>query len=167
MKGVATLLLLIGLTFAVNLKEDLKSMEKLNDELSSLQDAFKKEGINLQKVDELNRLGYPIYILYERYKYLKEQDRKYEEAFKKAKALQNRYFLIKREIFPHFVMEDAKRNNLKVCSVEVSGKDKKKIIVRIEHPEKDEEIMKVYENTQLYYADRLGFEVIDFQRCRD
>lgn len=167
MGKVVVFLLLVGITFGVNLKEDLKSMEKLNKELNSLENSFKKEGITLQKVDELNRLGYPIYVLYERYKYLKEQDKKYEDAFKKAKALQDRYFLIKREIFPHFVMEDAKRNNLKVCSVEVEGKDKKKIVVRIEHPEKDEEIMKVYENTQLYYADRLGFEVIDFQRCKD
>ncbi|WP_461829152.1 hypothetical protein [Aquifex sp.] len=158
---------LIVITFGVNLQEDLKTMEKLEKELSTLRNSFKEEGITLNRVDELNRLGYPIYTLYEKYKYLKEKDKKYEKVYERAKLLQEKYFLIKREIFPHFVMEDARRNNLKVCSVEVEGKDKRKIVVRIEQPEKDEEIRKVYESTQLYYADRLGFEVIDFRKCRE
>lgn len=167
MRSLLFFLSSVIITFGVDLKEDIKALETLNKELNTLRNSFKEEGVNLQKVDELNRLGYPIYTLYEKYKYLKGKDKKYEEVYEKAKELQEKYFLIKREIFPHFVMEDAKRNNLKVCSVEVEGKDKRKIIVRIEHPERDEEIRKVYENTQLYYADRLGFEVIDFQRCKD
>ena len=167
MRSVLLLLSLIIFTFGGDLKEDVQTLEKLDRELNILRNSFKEEGVNLQKVDKLNSLGYPIYTLYEKYKYLKEKNKKYEQIYEKARSLQEKYFLIKREIFPHFVMEDAKRNNLKVCSVEVKGKDKRKIIVRIEHPERDEEIMKVYENTQLYYADRLGFEVIDFQRCKD
>lgn len=158
---------LLLLAFGVNFKEDLRSLEKLKRELSSLEKSFKKGRITLRNIDKLNKLGYPIYLLYHKYEYLKEKGREYEKLYKEAKKLQEKYFLIKREIFPHFVMEDAKRNNLKVCSVEVAGKDKKRIIVRIAHPENEEEVKKVYESTQLYYADRLGFEAIDFQKCRD
>lgn len=167
MRELVAFLSFIAIALAADLKKDLEQIERLRKELSNLERDFKEKGIELKKVDKLNSIGYPIHILYERYKYLKNKDKRYEEIYKKAKALQERYFLIKRELFPYFVMQDAKRNKLNVCSVEVKGKEKKKIVVRIEHPEKDEEIRKVYESTQLYYADRLGFEVIDFQKCKD
>ncbi len=167
MMVLSLLLSFLSFAFSVDVGKDLKVLNELNRKLSSLEKFFKTNGISLKKVDELNGLGYPIYVLYERYSYLRDKGGKFEKVYQEAKALQEKYFRIKREIFPHFVMEDAKRNNLKICSVEVKGKDATKLIVRIEHPEREEERRKVYENTQLYYAERLGFESIDFKKCRN
>ncbi len=167
MRTLLALLGLVFLSFGVNPKDDMKELKRIGERLDSLERSFREKGVKLESVDELNRLGYPIHLIYERSKYLKDKDSRYEGVYEEAKALKEKYFLIKREIFPHFVKEDAKRNNLSVCSVEVTGKDKRKIIVRIENPESDEEIRKVFENTQLYYADRLGFEVIDFRKCKE
>jgi len=162
-------LLLVFVTWVVaqELTEDRKELAVLEKEVKKLREALKKAPTEEKLIDELNSLGYPIYFIYDKYNYLKERGKEYEEVYNYARDVYEEYLLLKREIFPHFIMEEAKRNNLPVCSVELRGKEKREIVVRIKNPESEEEIRRVLENTQLLYADRIGFEVVDFRYCKD
>ncbi|NPB07665.1 MAG: hypothetical protein GXN96_01900 [Aquificae bacterium] len=167
--GKLTLLLLILhlLTFSEDLSAVRRELGRLSEEVSRLREKLKKEPTSYELVDELNALGYPIYSLYERYGHLREKGEEYGEIYEKARELYEKYLLVKREIFPHFVIQEARRNGLELCGVELAGKEKRKLVVRLPDPEDDARIKEVLENTQILYADRLGFEVVDFRPCRE
>ncbi|AAC07219.1 hypothetical protein [Aquifex aeolicus] len=167
MKLITQLLVLFGFVLPNGYEEDKAKLVNIYRELLKVEETLKKGQINSKVIDKLNALGYPIYQIYSKYKYTKERSEIDLKLYAYSKKLYKHYFFVKRSIFPKFVMMDAKRNKLPVCNVEVKGKEKKHLIVRIQHPENDEEIREVYEGTQLFFADRLGFESIDFRRCKE
>jgi len=167
MKLVVNLLALFGFVLPNGYEEDKTKLVNIYRELIQVEKALRSGKFNTQIIDNLNALGYPIYQIYSKYKYTKDRSEIDLKLYAYAKKLYKHYFLVKRSIFPKFVMMDAKRNHLPVCNVEVKGKEKKHLVVRIKNPQDDNEIREVYEGTQLFFADRLGFESIDFRGCKE
>ena len=166
MKLLMGLLILLGFSLSGDLEKDRQEIYEMSKKLAEVEYEIEKGNLSVEIIDKLNAYGYPIYRIYNKYKYYKDKGENYHKLYGLSKRLYERYLYVKRTIFPKFVEADARRNHLPVCSVELAGKEKRKIIVRVKNPYSDAEIMKVYENTQLYYANRLGFEVIDFQPCK-
>ena len=166
MKLIVSFLIFLGFSLSGDLEKDRQKLYEMSKKLAEVEKEINEGNLSVDVIDKLNAYGYPIYSIYSKYRYYKDKGEKYHKLYGLSKRLYERYLYVKRTIFPKFVEADAKRNRLPVCSVELAGKEKRKIIVRVKNPYSDEEIIKVYENTQLYYAHRLGFEVIDFQPCK-
>ncbi|RUM31938.1 MAG: hypothetical protein DSY42_02015 [Aquifex sp.] len=167
MKLLTAILITMGFVLPTQYEKDKDELVKIYHQLVKLEQEAKSGKIDTKFVDKLNSLGYPLYMLYQKYRYQKDKSEIHHKLYGIAKKLYEDYLMVKRDIFPRFVKMDAERNNLPVCSVETVGKDKRKLIVRVKNPKDDREIIKIYESTQLYYANRIGFEVIDFRPCRE
>ncbi|HIQ48965.1 MAG TPA: hypothetical protein EYH58_04975 [Aquifex aeolicus] len=167
MKLLSALLVTMGFVLPAEYEKDKDELVKIYHQLLKLEQEAKSGKIDTKFVDKLNSIGYPLYMLYQKYRYQKDKSEIHHKLYGIAKKLYEDYLMVKRDIFPRFVKMDAERNNLPVCSVETVGKDKRKLIVRVKNPKDDREIIKIYESTQLYYANRIGFEVIDFRPCRE
>jgi len=134
MKLIASLLILFGFVLPNGYENDKTKLVNIYRELVEIEEALKRDRMNTELIDKLNALGYPIYRIYSKYKYTRGRSEADEKLYAYSKKLYEHYFFVKRSVFPKFVMMDAKRNHLPVCGVEVKGKERKHLIVRVRHP---------------------------------
>ncbi|WP_461831635.1 hypothetical protein [Aquifex sp.] len=168
MRFLSYILISLGFLLPEPYQNDANKLVRIYKQIVDIEKKMEKiKGLDFKLIDELNKLGYPIYVLYKKYEYYKEKNEISLKLYAEAKRVYEEYMLLKRKIFPKFIKLDAKRNRIPLCGIELAGKEKRKLIVRIKHPNNDEEIRKLLNSTQLMYADRIGFNVIDFRPCRE
>ncbi|GAB6066286.1 hypothetical protein JCM9492_13790 [Aquifex pyrophilus] len=168
MRFLSYILISLGFLLPEPYQSDADKLVRIYKQIVEIEKKLEeKKEVDFKLVDELNRLGYPIYVIYKKYEYYREKDERSLKLYAKAKKVYEEYMLIKRKLFPKFIKMDAKRNGIPLCDIELKGEEKRKLVIRIKHPDSDEEIRKLLNSTQLMYADRIGFDVIDFRPCKE
>ncbi|NPA32852.1 MAG: hypothetical protein GXO04_04420 [Aquificae bacterium] len=162
MELLSSLLVSLGFVLPPPYENDRKKLVKIYSQLVEIERRLQKEGVKPYLVDKLNALGYPIHVIYTKYAMRKDKSEPDHKLYGMSRKVYEEYLLVKRTIFPVFVKMDASRNRIPLCAVELRGKEKDTIVVRVRQ-ESDKK--RLLDSTQLRYAHRLGFTRIDFLPC--
>ena len=149
------------------LKEDRELLKEINSRLDKLDKRVNAGDTSAQVINELNSFGYPLYVLRQKYlDYNEPRYGKYHDTYFMTLDTQEKLFFIKRGILPGLVRKEAETQKLPVCDVEIKGKDRKTLLIRMKNPTSDEEIKRIIDNTQIKYAHIIGVETVSFDKCK-
>ncbi len=174
MRWMTTFLLLLWACISLGieisqkeLEEDRELLKEINRRLDILDKRVNGGEASVEVIDELNSFGYPLYVLKQKYlDYNEPRYGKYHDTYFWILDTQERLFFVKRGLLPALIGREVKRQKLPVCGVELKGKDRRTLLIRMKNPESDAEIERVIENTQIKYVQMIGIRTVNFDRCK-
>ncbi len=167
MRYLLTLLLGVGLVFAITKEEfrkDREYLSKVEKRLDEIDKIVQKKGPTTELIDELNSYGYPLHTLKD--KYLMESGERYEKFYQRVQRAYDKVLYVKRGIFPIILKKEIENLHVPVCDVRSEGKRRERLTIVMKDPKNEKDVMKVMTQTQLQYVHLIGVEEIKFEKCR-